>query len=100
MILLASLMLFSINILPFFFVILARRRAVRLLFGVDVLAVVAMYAYAPRASGSTLSPPYAALHPFGIGIFIYGAQVRLGNGGEGRHRVAGHLLPLAPLQAG
>ena len=73
LILLASLMLFSTNILPFFGVIFARRRAVRLLFGADVLAVVAMYAYAPRASGSTLSPLYAALHPFGIGIFIYAA---------------------------
>jgi hypothetical protein len=73
MILLASLLLFSTNVLPFFGVVLARRRAMRLLFGADVLAVVAMYAYGPRASGSALSPLYAALHPFGIGVFIYAA---------------------------
>jgi hypothetical protein len=73
MILRASLMLFSTNVLPFFGVVLARRRAMRLLFGTDVLAVVAMYAYGPRASGSSLSPLYAALHPFGIGAFIYAA---------------------------
>ena len=73
MILLASLLLFSTNILPFFGVFLARRRSMRLLFGADVLAVVAAYAYAPRVSGSALSPLFAVLHPFGIGVFIYAA---------------------------
>ncbi|HVD35333.1 MAG TPA: glycosyltransferase [Rubrobacter sp.] len=73
MILLACILLFSTNVLPFFGVILARRLATRLLFGADVLAVVAMYAHGPRASGSALSPLYAALHPFGIGVFIYAA---------------------------
>jgi hypothetical protein len=63
----ASLMLFSTNVLPYFGVVLARRRAMKLLFGADVLAVVAMYAYGPRASGNALSPFYAALHPVGIG---------------------------------
>jgi hypothetical protein len=35
--------------------------------------MAAMYAYGPRASGSSLSLLYAALHPFGIGVFIYAA---------------------------
>ena len=73
----ASLMLFSTNVLPYFGVVLARRRAMKLLFGADVLAVVAMYAYGPRASGNALSPFYAALPPVGIGVgievFIYAA---------------------------
>ena len=73
MILRASLMLFSTNVLPYFGVVLARRRAMKLLFGADVLAVVAMNAYGPRASGNALSPFYAALHPVGIGVFIYAA---------------------------
>jgi hypothetical protein len=85
MILLASLLLFSTNVLPVFGVVLARRRAMRLLFGADALAVAAMYAYGPRASGSSLSPLYAALHPFGIGVFIYAtlrsACVTLAKGG-------------------
>jgi hypothetical protein len=59
--------------LPVFGVFLPRRRATRLLFGADVLAVVAMYAYGPRVSGFALSPFYAALHPFGTGVFIYAA---------------------------
>jgi glycosyltransferase involved in cell wall biosynthesis len=69
----ASLLLFLTNVWPFAGVILARRRAMRLLFGADVLAVVAMYAYGPRVSGYSLPLPYAALHPFGMGIFIYAA---------------------------
>jgi hypothetical protein len=35
--------------------------------------VAAMYAYGPRVSGLALTPLYAALHPFGIGVFIYAA---------------------------
>jgi hypothetical protein len=54
-------------------------------FGADVLAVVAMYAYGPRVSGSALSPLYAALHPFGAAVFIYAtlrsAFVTLAKGG-------------------
>src|SRR3712207_8202292 len=52
------------SVLPFAGVFLARRAATRLLFGVDVLVVFAMYAYGPRRSGSRISPLYAALHPF------------------------------------
>jgi hypothetical protein len=69
----ASLLLFLTNIWPFAGVFLARRRPMRLLFGADVLAVLAMYAYGPRISGYSLPPQYAALHPFGMGTFIYAA---------------------------
>jgi glycosyltransferase involved in cell wall biosynthesis len=69
----ASLLLFLTNIWPFAGVFLARRRAMRLLFGADVLAVLTMYAYGPRVSGYSLPLPYAALHPFGMGTFIYAA---------------------------
>jgi hypothetical protein len=66
-------------------VFLARRRPMRLLFGADVLAVLAMYAYGPRVSGYALPPLYAALHPFGMGTFIYAAlrsaYVALAKGG-------------------
>jgi hypothetical protein len=81
----ASLLLFLTNVWPFAGVVLARRRAMRLLFGADVLAVLAMYAYGPRVSGVALSPLYTALHPFGIGVFIYAAlrsaYVALAKGG-------------------
>jgi hypothetical protein len=69
----ASLLLFLTNIWPFAGVFLARRRAMRLLFGADVLAVAAMYAHGPRVSGYSLSPFYAALHPFGMTVFVYAA---------------------------
>ena len=69
----ASLLLFLTNIWPFAGVFLARRRPMRLLFDADVLAVLAMYAYGPRISGYSLPPQYAALHPFGMGTFIYAA---------------------------
>jgi glycosyltransferase involved in cell wall biosynthesis len=69
----ASLLLFLTNIWPFAGVFLARRRAMRLLFGADVLAILTMYAYGPRVSGYSLPPQYAALHPFGMGTFIYAA---------------------------
>jgi hypothetical protein len=69
----ASLFLFLTNIWPFAGVFLARRRPMRLLFGADVLAVLAMYAYGPGVSGYSLPPQYAALHPFGMGTFIYAA---------------------------
>ena len=69
----ASLLLFLTNVWPFAGVFLARRRAMRLLFGADVLAIVAMYAYGPRVSGYSLSPLYLPLHPFGMGAFIYAA---------------------------
>jgi hypothetical protein len=81
----ASLLLFLTNIWPFAGVFLARRRAMRLLFGVEVLAVLAMYAYGPRVSGYSLSPFYAALHPFGMAVFVYAAlrsaYVSLARGG-------------------
>ena len=70
-VLFASLALFLTNVLPFAGVILARRGPTRLLFGLNVLAVVAMYAYGARRSGSRISPLYAALHPFGVAVFIY-----------------------------
>src|SRR5215213_11006517 len=95
LILLASLMLFSTNILPFFGVsappggevALRRRRAggrrhVRL-----------------RAEGlrlNSLTTLRCASSLWDQDLYLRRAQVRLGNGGEGRHRVAGHLLPLAP----
>ena len=69
--LLASLALFLSNVLPFAGVILARRGSARLLFGLNVLTIFAMYAYGARRSGSRLSPLYAALHPFGAAVFIY-----------------------------
>ena len=69
----ASLLLFLTNVWPFVGVFLARSRPMRLLFGADVLAVLAMYAYGPRISGYSLPPMYAALHPFGMGTFIYAA---------------------------
>jgi hypothetical protein len=69
----ASLFLFLTNVWPFAGVFLARRRAMRLLFGAEVLAVLAMYAYGPKVSGYSLSPLYFPLHPFGMGTFIYAA---------------------------
>ena len=69
--LLASLALFLTNVLPFAGVFLARRPLARLLFGVDVGLVLAMYAYGARRSRSGISPLYALLHPFGISAFIY-----------------------------
>jgi glycosyltransferase involved in cell wall biosynthesis len=69
----ASLLLFLTNIWPFAGVFLARRRPMRLLFGADVLSILAMYTYGPRISGYSLPPQYAALHPFGMGTFIYAA---------------------------
>jgi glycosyltransferase involved in cell wall biosynthesis len=81
----ASLLLFLTNVWPFAGVFLARRRAMRLLFGADVLAIVTMYAYGPRVSGYSLSPLYLPLHPFGMGAFIYAsfrsAYVALARGG-------------------
>lgn len=70
-VLLASLLLFVTNVAPFAGVLIARRAGMRLLFGADVLAVVALYIYGPRISGARISPLYAALHPFGVGAFIY-----------------------------
>jgi hypothetical protein len=67
----ASLALFLTNMMPFAGMIMARRGPTRLLFGLNVLIVVAMYAYGARCSGSRTSPLYAALHPFGAAVFIY-----------------------------
>jgi glycosyltransferase involved in cell wall biosynthesis len=67
--LLASLMLFATNVLPFLGVLLARRRVARLLFGADVALVFAMYARGARRSRTPWY--YAALHPFGSGILIF-----------------------------
>jgi glycosyltransferase involved in cell wall biosynthesis len=61
----ASLALFLTSVLPFAGVFLAPRAATRLLFGVDVLLVFAMYAYGAKRSRVGISPLYAALHPFG-----------------------------------
>lgn len=69
--LLASLALLLTNVLPFAGVILARSGQARLLFGLNVLTVVAMYAYGARRSGARISPLYAALHPFGAAVFVY-----------------------------
>ncbi|HEX5849387.1 MAG TPA: glycosyltransferase [Rubrobacter sp.] len=69
----ASLLLFLTNVWPFAGVFLARRRAMRLLYGADVLAIVAMYAHGPKVSGYSLSPLYLPLHPFGMAAFIYAA---------------------------
>jgi glycosyl transferase family 2 len=74
-ILLGALMLLLTNVAPFAGIVLARRRATRLLYCADVLAVAAMYAYGPRISGAKISPLYAALHPFGVGVFVY-AMIR------------------------
>ncbi|WP_166173599.1 glycosyltransferase [Rubrobacter tropicus] len=83
--LVASFVLFLINVAPFFGTLFARRPAVRAICFADVLAVVAMYVYGPRISGSKLSPLYAALHPFGAGALIYAtlrsAAVTLARGG-------------------
>jgi hypothetical protein len=97
----ASLLLFLTNIWPFAGVFLARRRPMRLLFGADVLSVLAMYAYEPRVSGNSLPPQYALLHPFGMGTFIYAAfrsaYLALAKGGiEWR----GTLYPLRLLKEG
>jgi glycosyltransferase involved in cell wall biosynthesis len=79
----ASLALFLTNVLPFVGMFLARRRAARTLFGVDVLLVFAMYAYRARRSG--ISPLYAALHPFGASVMVFAmlrsACTTLANGG-------------------
>jgi glycosyltransferase involved in cell wall biosynthesis len=101
MVLLAALLLSSTNIAPFAGILLARRPALRLLFAADVFAVVAMYAYGPRVSGSAVSPLYAALHPFGTGVFVYAmlrsACVTLARGGiEWR----GTFYPLRNLRGG
>jgi glycosyl transferase family 2 len=100
-ILLASLALFLTNVVPFVGAHLAHHTATRMLFWADVLAVVAMYVYGPRISGAKISPLYAALHPFGVGVFIYAAlrsaYVALANGGvEWR----GTAYPLRLLREG
>jgi glycosyltransferase involved in cell wall biosynthesis len=81
----ASLVLFLTNVLPFAGVLLARRIVTRLLFGANVGLLLAMYVRGARRSRSGLSPLYAALHPFGIGVFIYAmlrsAYTALANGG-------------------
>jgi glycosyltransferase involved in cell wall biosynthesis len=69
--LLASLALFLTSVLPFAGVFLAPRTATRLFFGMDVLLVFAMYTYGARRAGARISPLYAALHPFGVGVLIY-----------------------------
>jgi hypothetical protein len=65
----ATLALSLTNVLPFAGVWLARRAATRLLFVMDALLVIAMYAYGTRRSG--ISPLYAALHPFGASVLVY-----------------------------
>jgi hypothetical protein len=83
--LLASLALFLTNVLPFAGVFLARRPLARLLSGVNVALVLAMYAYGARRSRSGISPLYASLRPFGVSAFIYAmlrsAYTTLANGG-------------------
>jgi glycosyltransferase involved in cell wall biosynthesis len=75
-VLFASLALFVTNVLPFAGVLFARRVLTRLLFGANVLLVLAAYAYGAKRSGSRTSPLYAALHhaalhPFGASTIIY-----------------------------
>ena len=70
-VLFASLGLLLTNVLPFAGLFLARRRATRVLFSLDVLLAFAMYAEGARRSGSETSPLYAALHPFGVAILVY-----------------------------
>jgi glycosyltransferase involved in cell wall biosynthesis len=81
----ASLALFLTNVLPFVGMFLARRAASRMLFGVNVLLVIAMYAYGARRSGVRISPLYAALHPFGASVMVFAmlrsAHTTLANGG-------------------
>jgi glycosyltransferase involved in cell wall biosynthesis len=67
--LLASLALFATNVLPFVGAAFARRTAARLLFGLDVALVFAMYARGARRSGTPAY--YAALHPFGVAVLIF-----------------------------
>ena len=67
--LLASLVLFATNVLPFLGMLLSRRAAARLLFGADAALVFAMYALGGRRSGTPWY--YAALHPFGSSVLIY-----------------------------
>jgi hypothetical protein len=81
----ASLALFLTNVLPFVGMFLARRSASRMLFGVNVLLVISMYAYSARRSGVKISPLYAALHPFGASVMVFAmlrsAHTTLANGG-------------------
>lgn len=67
--LLASLGLFTTNVLPFFGAVFARRAATRLLFGADVALIFAMYARGARRSGTPVR--LAALHPFGAAVLIF-----------------------------
>lgn len=67
----ASLALLLTNVLPFAGVFLARRPVTRALFGANALVLVAMYLYGAERSGGRISPLYAALHPFGAGVFVY-----------------------------
>ena len=67
--LLGSLGLFATNVLPFLGALFARRLATRLLFGLDVALVFAMYARGRRRSG--VPAYYALLHPFGAVVFIF-----------------------------
>jgi hypothetical protein len=52
---------------------------------VNVLLVIAMYAYGARRSGVRISPLYAALHPFGASVMVFAmlrsAHTTLANGG-------------------
>ena len=81
----ASLALFLTNVLSFAGMLLARGVAARLLFGVNVLLVLAAYAYGTRRHAPRTSPLYAVLHPFGASVMIYAmlrsAYVTAVNGG-------------------
>ena len=67
---LASILLFITNVLPYFSIILSRGPA-RVISAPSVLLTCAMYLFHARHTNSRTTLWYAALHPFSVCVFLY-----------------------------
>ncbi len=70
LVVLATPPLLMINVLPFLGIFVARGR-IRVLSGVSVAIIFAVYAYRSRYVGSKTPLWYATLHPFSVCAFVY-----------------------------